>query len=125
MGTRDETEIRAALESWARAVRNVDMAGILANHTEDVVIFDVPVPLQSRGIEEYRRTWELFFEYSTGGSEAFNIVELEVTAGADVAFAHGILGIGECRLRLSVGLRREAGQWRIAHEHHSYAQEIG
>ena len=125
MGTRDETEIRAALESWARAVRNVDMAGILANHTEDVVIFYVPVPLQSRGIEEYRRTWELFFEYSTGGSEAFNIVELEVTAGADVAFAHGILGIGESRLRLSVGLRREAGQWRIAHEHHSYAQEIG
>lgn len=125
MGTSDEIAIRAVLEAWARAVRDVDMAGILANHTEDVVMFDVPVPLQSRGLEEYRRTWELFFEYSTGGSEAFNIIELDVTAGAEVAFAHGILGIGESRLRLSVGLRREGGQWRIAHEHHSYAQEIG
>ena len=101
------------------------MPGILANHTDDMVMFDVPVPLQSRGMEAYRETWDLFFQYSNGGPDAFNIIELEVTASDAVAFAHGILGIASSRLRLTVGLRREGGQWKIAHEHHSYAQELG
>ena len=122
--TDDEKEIRRILEAWAAAVRSVDMAGILADHTEDVVMFDVPVPLQSRGIEAYRRTWELFFQYSQGGADAFNLIEFEVTAAEGVGFAHGILGIGSSRLRLTVGLRKEGGRWKIAHEHHSYAQEL-
>ena len=121
----DEAEIRRILDDWARAVRSVDMPEILANHTDDMVMFDVPVPLQSRGMEAYRETWDLFFQYSNGGPDAFNIIELEVTASDAVAFAHGILGIASSRLRLTVGLRREGGQWKIAHEHHSYAQELG
>ena len=31
------------------------------------VMFDVPLPLQSRGTEEYRKTWELFFANNRGG----------------------------------------------------------
>lgn len=125
MNQTDETTIRATLEAWAQAVRNRDMAGILANHSEDIVMFDVPVPLQSRGMTEYRKTWELFFQYGSGGPDSFNIVELDVAAGATVAFAHGILGIGESRLRLTVGLRKADGRWQIAHEHHSYPVDIG
>lgn len=96
------------------------MPGILANHTADVVMFDVPAPLQSRGMEEYVKTWEIFFQYSKGGPDTFNIVELQVTSGQDVAFAHGIRGIEDSRLRLTVGLTKEEGKWVIAHEHHSY-----
>lgn len=121
----DEIQIRSVLEGWAQAVRDIDMDGILANHTEDMVMFDVPVPLQSRGMDEYRKTWDLFFQYSKGGPDSFNLVELEITAADDVAFAHGILGIEQTRLRLTVGLRKQGGQWRIAHAHHSYPQEIG
>lgn len=121
----DETQIRSMLEAWAQAVRDIDMDGILANHTEDIVMFDVPVPLQSRGMDAYRKTWDLFFQYSKGGPDSFNLIEIEISAGDDVAFAHGILGIEQTRLRLTVGLRKQNGQWRIAHEHHSYPQEIG
>ncbi len=121
----DETIIRQRLDAWAQAVRDANMEGIVAHHTEDIVMFDVPVPLQSRGLAAYRATWELFFTYSPDGPPAFNIVELEVTVGGDVAYAHGILSLADSRLRLTVGLRREAGQWRIAHEHHSFPQEIG
>ncbi|WP_240233447.1 YybH family protein [Devosia lacusdianchii] len=121
----DETQIRSMLEAWAQAVRDIDMDGILANHTEDMVMFDVPVPLQSRGMDAYRKTWDLFFKYSKGGPDSFNLIEIEISAGDDVAFAHGILGIEQTRLRLTVGLRKQNGQWRIAHEHHSYPQEIG
>ena len=121
----DENRIRHVLEAWAQAVRDIDMAGILANHTDDIVMFDVPVPLQSRGMDAYRETWELFFQYSSGGPGSFDIVELDVTVGDTIAFAHGILGIGASRLRLTVGLRKEKGDWLIAHEHHSYPQPIG
>ena len=121
----DEAAIRTVLKAWAQAVRNRDMPGILINHTDDIVMFDVPAPLQSRGIEAYRQTWELFFQYSQGGPDAFNIVELEVTSAGSVAFAHGILGIGNSRLRLTAGLRKEDGQWKIVHEHHSYPQDLG
>lgn len=120
----DESTIRQVLELWAQAVRKRNMEGILANHTEDIVMFDVPVPLQSRGMAAYRMTWDLFFQYGPSGKPAFDIVELDVTVGGDVAYAHGILSLNDSQLRLTVGLRREANQWRIAHEHHSFPQEI-
>lgn len=57
----EETYIRTLVENWAEAARSKVMEGVLAHHTDDIVMFDVPMPLQSRGIDEYRKTWELFF----------------------------------------------------------------
>jgi hypothetical protein len=34
---------------------------ILAHHERDIVMFDLPPPLQCRGIEAYKQTWDLFF----------------------------------------------------------------
>ena len=60
---------------------------------------------------------------------SFEIVELEVVAGSDVAYAFALLRCGTPeeleadpanRLRLSIGLRREGGRWIVAHEHHSF-----
>jgi uncharacterized protein (TIGR02246 family) len=119
----DEDRIRALIEDWASAARAKSMNGVLAHHTDDVVMFDVPMPLQSRGIGEYRKTWELFFANSPGGPGAFEVMELQISAGADVAFCHAIFEVMDSRRRLTVGLRKEAGQWRIAHEHHSYPLE--
>lgn len=58
----NESQIRALVERWAKAVRAKDMDSVFANHTADIVMFDVPLPLQSRGIEEYKKAWELFFD---------------------------------------------------------------
>jgi ketosteroid isomerase-like protein len=41
----DEAEVRALVESWAQAVRDMDMDKIIAHHTEDILMFDVPLPL--------------------------------------------------------------------------------
>jgi ketosteroid isomerase-like protein len=57
----DEVRIRELIEHWAKAAREKDMDGVLAHHAEDVVMYDVPLPLQCQGIDEYRKTWELFF----------------------------------------------------------------
>jgi ketosteroid isomerase-like protein len=96
-------------------------------------MFDVPPPKAGlRGIEAYRETWPPFFEWQKQGAAVFEIVSLDVVAGADVAFAHALLRCGtaqelakdpENRLRLTIGLRKQDGRWTIAHEHHSFPLE--
>jgi uncharacterized protein (TIGR02246 family) len=127
--TDDEQQIRALVERWAAAVHSGDMDGVLADHADDIVMFDVPPPHDGvRGIDAYRDTWPGFFEWQKRAS--FEIVELDVTAGEDVAYVFALLLCGtpeelaerpETRLRLTLGLRREDGRWVVAHEHHSFA----
>jgi uncharacterized protein (TIGR02246 family) len=126
----DEPEIRALLERWAAAVHLGDMAQVLADHADDIVMFDVPPPHEGvRGIDAYRATWPPFFEWQASGA-VFELESLEVTAGEDVAWAWALLRCGSAedlarepgrRLRLSVGLRKAGGRWVVAHEHHSFA----
>jgi uncharacterized protein (TIGR02246 family) len=121
--------IRALVERWAAAVHRGDLPEVLADHADDIVMFDVPPPYQgARGIDAYRETWPQFFEWQAQGA-AFEIVSLDVTAGDDVAYAHALLRCGtpqeleenpENRLRLTLGLRKEDGRWVVAHEHHSF-----
>lgn len=116
------TEVTALIRRWERAVQAGDFEGILAPHTEDVVMFDVPEPLQSLGLDAYRKTWELFFRHGAPHPKLFVIEDLRVTAGHDVAFATGLLRIGGApspACRLTLGLVRRDGRWLIAHEHHS------
>ena len=125
----DDKEVRALIEQWAAAVHNGDLDVVLADHANDIVMFDVPPPQEGvRGIDAYRGTWPPFFEWQRKGA-SFEIVELVVTAGDDVAFAHALLRCGtpeelqqepDRRLRLTIGLRRESGRWVVAHEHHSF-----
>ena len=75
-----------------QAVRAGDMAGVLADHADGIVMFDVPPPERgARGLDEYAATWPDFFTWLSSGA-LFDIDELEVTAGADAAFAHALLG---------------------------------
>ena len=116
----NEHEIRTLVENWTASVRAQDMEGALAHHTGDIVMFDVPLPLQSRGIEEYRNTWGLFFANNRGGPGSFEVTDLSITASDTVAYCHALLKIFDSTARLTMGLRKERGQWLIAHEHHSY-----
>jgi uncharacterized protein (TIGR02246 family) len=127
----DEIEIRALIDRWAAAVRNEDRTGIRADHDADILMFDVPVPFISRGLDAYMATWETFSSASEK-PVTFRFHDIEVTAGGDVAFA---TAIGNCvnidpsgrreplEFRLTMGLRRIEGRWRILHEHHSLPDE--
>ena len=125
----DEKQIRTLIERWAKAVHGGELEGVLADHSEDIVMFDVPPPEEGvRGIDAYRETWPPFFEWQAQGA-SFEIVSLEVTAGDDVAYAHALLRCGTPqelaeqpanRLRLTLGLRKQQGRWVVAHEHHSF-----
>ena len=126
----DEGEVRTLIERWADAVHRGDMDGVLADHADDIVMFDVPPPHEGvRGIDAYRETWPPFFEWQARGA-SFEIVSLDVTVGDRGAYAHALLRCGTpqelaqqpaSRLRLTLGLRKEHGRWVVAHEHHSFA----
>jgi uncharacterized protein (TIGR02246 family) len=126
----DRDRIRTLIEQWAAAVHAGDLEGVLADHSADVVMFDVPPPHDGvRGIDAYRETWPPFFDWQASGA-VFDIVSLDVAAGTDVAFGHALLRCGrpedlardpEVRLRLTLGLRKMDGRWVVTHEHHSFA----
>jgi len=125
----DDALIRTLITTWAEAVHAGDMDAVLADHSDDIVMFDVPPPSAGlRGIAAYRDAWPPFFDWQAAGAR-FEIVSLDVTAGDDVGFAHALLRCGtddELRrdpgylLRLTVGLRKHDGRWVVTHEHHSF-----
>ena len=125
MAANDEQEIRELVLAWAKAARSKDMPGVLARHSDDIVMFDVPMPVQSRGANEDKATWELFFGVSPGGPGSFELTELQITAGESVAYCHALVNVGDSTARLTMGLRKQHDGWVIAHEHHSYAMERG
>jgi uncharacterized protein (TIGR02246 family) len=123
----EEGEIRALIERWSRAVRDQDMEGIRADHDPDILMFDVPLPLVSQSLDAYLATWDTFFSRQEKPI-TFDFYDVRIIAGAEVAFA---TAIGKCvdvdpsgkreplEFRLTMGLRKLAGRWRIVHEHHS------
>lgn len=127
--TSNEIQITQLIDNWAKAVRAKDIHKVLAHHSDDILLFDVPEPYQSKGIDAYRASWEDLFFPSNGDDGQFDVTELQVTAGEDIAFCHGIVNCrctenGErvsIKVRLTVGLKKIAGEWVIMHEHHSEA----
>jgi uncharacterized protein (TIGR02246 family) len=125
----NQSEIRELVHRWVAAIQARDMEAVLADHADDIVMFDVPPPYAgNRGIDAYRDSWRPFFDYIATGA-FFDLVELDVTAGDTVAYAHALLRCGTAveltakpglRLRLTLGLRRQGGRWTVAHEHHSF-----
>ena len=90
----DAVEIRTLIEAWAAAVEREDLGGTTTRHSLDVVMFDVPPPQNGvRGIDEYTATWPPFFEWIRSGAR-FQIDEIHVEAGTDVAFAWALLRCG-------------------------------
>jgi ketosteroid isomerase-like protein len=57
----DQTEIRALIERWAKAVCDEDRSAIRADHDPGVLVFDVLPPFQSQGLDAYMAIWENVF----------------------------------------------------------------
>jgi uncharacterized protein (TIGR02246 family) len=129
--SKDEGDIHALIERWAKAVREENRAGIRADHDTEMLFFDVPPPFLSRGLDAYMATWEKFVAHAEKPVR-FEFHDVEITAGQDVAFA---TATGRCvdmdskgereelEFRLTMGLRKIEGRWRVMHEHHSLPAE--
>jgi len=122
--TRDEARIRARIDAVAQAIRVKDVNALMTHYTPDTLIFDL-MPLQTLGIDAYRRNFEAWFG-SVEGPIEFEIHDLRIATRDDVAFGHYTSRIRyrrktgaqtEYRVRVSVGLRKVGGDWLIGHEH--------
>ena len=120
-----EAQIRALIDDWADAIRNKDVARVMAHYAPDSVTFDLAPPLISAGASaDGREAWFATWR----GPLGYEIRDLHVTAGDDVAFCRSLNRLsgtsqdGETSdiwFRRTVCLSRSEGAWKVVHEHES------
>jgi len=120
----ENESVKQILDEWFSDIQNQNLDGVIKNHSDNIVIFDVPKPLLSKGLEEYKKTWELFFRNVKAGAESFQPIDLNIQEDNHVAFAFGLIKIYDSTVRLTIGLNKIDGKWKISHEHHSYPIDI-
>jgi len=127
--TSDIEQIQSVVTDVEAAMQTKDVARLLARYTADVVKFDLAPPLSRVGPEandaEALAKWFAGFD----GPVYYQVTDLEITAGEDVAFCHSLNRMASTPngapegftlwFRMTAGLRKENGTWRITHEHTS------
>ncbi|PXX58726.1 uncharacterized protein (TIGR02246 family) [Nocardia tenerifensis] len=124
---RDEAEIRGLIDRWVGAFQDRDVAAAMAIHAPDTVSFDIVAPLRYVGTDAYRKPWEETFETFVG-PVYFEIRELDITIGADVAFSRSLNRMmattteghaTDIWLRWTACFQKRDGHWLIVHDHTS------
>jgi uncharacterized protein (TIGR02246 family) len=122
-----DARIRERLDDWAKAVRAKDVEAVMSHYATNILLFDLASPLQWKGADVCRNNWAEWFS-TFQGPVGYEISELSITAGDDVAFCHSLNRIYGSRttgeqtdvwVRATVGLRKIDGRWTITHEHYS------
>jgi ketosteroid isomerase-like protein len=121
----DEQQIRALLNEWAKATREARLDDVLKDHSENLVIFDVLPPLKYTSAAAYRKSWG-DWQPKTQGDARFELENLSVTAGDQVAFAYGFIQCGGTlpdgqvfsdTVRATFCLQKVSGTWKVVHQH--------
>ncbi len=96
------------------------------------MVFDIVPPLQYVGAETFRNHWDEGFS-SIQGPFGYEIADLSITVGDDVAFTH-CLGRSSATLptgqkignwlRWTACFRKIGGKWLIVHEHVSVPFDV-
>jgi ketosteroid isomerase-like protein len=119
----DEAQIKRVIEGGVEAIRAKDLDRVMSMYAPDLVSFDVVPPLQYVGADVYRKHWGEAFSSFLGPID-YEIAELSITVGDDVAFSHsfnrlsGIMATGQkfgIWLRWTACFRKINGKWLITH----------
>jgi uncharacterized protein (TIGR02246 family) len=123
--TSDGAQIRERIDQWAKALRAKDVDRLMSHYAPDMLLFDLAPPLQYRGADAYRKSLEEWFS-TFRGPVGYEIRDLSIMAGDDVAFCHSLNRISGTRtngektdvwVRATVGFRKIDGKWMLTHEH--------
>jgi uncharacterized protein (TIGR02246 family) len=132
VSTENEAAIRELLEHLVKAVCAKDLNGVLSAYAPDVVAFDIVPPLAYLGTEAFAKPWQDVFELYQSPI-AYELHDLNITAGDDVAFSHSLNHIGgtlkngqttDLWLRFTAGYRKIEGRWLITHLQASVPAEL-
>jgi uncharacterized protein (TIGR02246 family) len=122
-----EADIRQIIEARANAARTGDVDTIMANVSDDVMVFDVVDPLRRIGKQSSRERAAAWVG-SYKGPIGLDIRDLQISVDGDVAFSHALSHVTgtlktktkvDMWFRTTLGLRRIDGRWLIVHDHGS------
>jgi uncharacterized protein (TIGR02246 family) len=120
----DEAAIRECLNKWTRALHAKDLAALAALYAPDTIAFDLMPPSQVDA-SHYRKNFERWLGSMTGPID-YEIHDLRITVGSDVAFSHNLGHVKGTRangekadywVRATVGFQKRNGQWLVMHDH--------
>ncbi len=128
----EEAQIRALIDDRVKAVRTKDVNASMSSLVPDILSFDVVNPLQYIGSDALRKRADEWFS-SFQGSIGYEIRDLSITAGDDVAFSHGLSHVSATKpdggqldmwWRTTVCFRKIDGKWMVTHEHNSVPFDV-
>ncbi len=127
--SQDDVQIREVMREREKAMRGRDAERIVSRYAPEMVKFDLAPPLRHSGAQlrdvTGLRGWFSGFD----GPIDYEIRDLAVRAGDDVAYCHSLNRLAatphgaeegfELWFRSTVCLRKIDGRWQITHEHDS------
>lgn len=128
----DKDQIRTLMNERVRAVRTKDVNAAISNVAPDILSFDVVNPLQHIGSDASRIRADEWFS-SFQGPIGYEIRDLSITAGDDVAFCCGLSHVSATKTgggqldmwwRTTVCFQKIDGKWMITHEHNSVPFDV-
>ena len=128
----DEAAIKRVIEGGVEAFRARDIDGIMSMYAPELVSFDIVPPLRYVGADAFRNVWEEVCS-SFQGPIGYEIHDLNITVGDDVAFAHSLNRISgtmnnelktDLWLRWTACFRKINGKWLIVHTHVSVPADL-
>ena len=125
----ERNQVEDVLEAYAAAVRAKDVDAFVSLYTEDVRVFDMWGVWAYEGQSAWRANVAEWFGSLGHEQVAADLADVQAVVGSDVAVLHaqitfrGLSADGEelrsMDNRLTWGLRKDGGAWKIAHEHTS------
>ena len=128
----DEAAIQGLLDDCIRSLHDKNIEGVMSIYAQEVVSFDIVPPLRYIGAEAFRKVWEeIFLVYQ--GPIVYEIHDLSITVGNDVAFTHSLNRISRTMnngrktdlwLRWTACFRKINGKWLIVHHQNSVPVDL-
>ena len=118
-------QIRERLDAWTKALHAKDLDALMALYAPDTITFDLMPPSQVDSAERYRKNFERWFAAMPGPID-YEMNDLRITTGDDVAFCHSLGHVKATRangekadywVRVTVGFQKRHGQWLVIHDH--------
>jgi ketosteroid isomerase-like protein len=111
----------------AEVVRQKDSLGLSDGFAPEVLLFDLIDPLQYVGADALKKRAKEWLS-SFQGPVDFDVRDLRITAGNEVAFCHSLNHVSGMKKdgqsidmwwRATVCFHKLDGQWTVTHEHNS------
>lgn len=122
--TAAEEEIRDFMNRFAQAFSSRNLDEIMSFYSPDVVAFDITPPLQYKGANEFRKSWQQFVEMTVDPVK-YDVEDVNITTSGDLGVSYCIshmTGATKSGEKMDVWMRHTGvyrklnGQWKIIHE---------